>query len=342
MLGVIGTSDVAVSVAAYAASQSSQRVALCASSVDSAVSAERYQVRGPGGTSQVELSTEWDFVADAYVAIAEGPALRGLLSVLRKQLSGKPLLLAPGNVGGCATVISWFRQWGLEAPVVAEVPGFPVIGAVSDHEVTIRAVKQDLPCGGLTPTHAPSEFFRAWFPELVPSTCLDTGLANTNHVIHPPLVLANTTTIERAETRRFYREGLSPAGCELIRRVDQERLAITDSLGLERRSVEDWLVRYYGDQGMAGSTLEELLGNFPGFADGLAPTTLRYRYLDEDLTHGLAPLEAVARFVDVRTPTISALVTTLGAMTGKDYRLHAVTLARALLCGPEAASLSVA
>lgn len=330
MLGVIGDSTITVSTAAYAAANVGEPVALL-----SASSPAEYRVRRADGLETVVSLRDASAAdeAEAFLVVAEGSALREHLAPWRDRLADRPLLLVPGNLGGVGTVHAWFREWGLTPPRLAEVPGYPAVASVEASAIVIRAVKEKLPCGASEPAAALVDVFRAWLPELVVATPLETGLANTNHVIHPPLVLVNATAIDRGEQLRFYREGLSTAGCELIESVDAERLAITDALGLERRSVTDWMRRYYGAQGMTGSDLRELLLGFPGFEESLAPTTLRYRYLDEDLVYGLAPLEAVGRMVGVPTPQLTAVLTAASGLTGADYRVHAVARARAALVG---------
>lgn len=330
MLGVIGDSTIAVSTAAYAAAEIAEPVVLLSSE-----SAAEYDLRRADGTeTRVRLlGASAARRAEVFLVVVEGNALRERIAPWRELLQGRPVLLVPGNLGGVGTVHAWFREWGLTPPRLAEVPGYPAVASVEASAVVIRAVKERLPCGTSETTLGLVDVFRAWLPELVVSTPLETGLANTNHVIHPPLVLVNATAIDRGEQLRFYREGLSAAGCELIESVDAERLAITDALGLERCSVTDWMRRYYGAQGMAGGDLRELLLGFPGFEESLAPTTLRYRYLDEDLVYGLAPLEAVGRMAGVQTPTLTAVLTAARGLTGADYRIHAVERARAALVG---------
>ncbi len=228
------------------------------------------------------------------------------------------ILLAPGGVGGALAF-----QYQVAVRFVAEAPGFPILADIDGAHVRVRGLKRGLPVGVVPHEQTPAAVaaIRSLGLDVAPACSVtDTSLANTNVLIHPPLVLANWARLESGRPYRLYREGLSAAGARLIDAIDQERLRLAAALGAETISVADWLRHFYADQGMRGADVLELLGGFPAFESTLGPTSIDHRYLTDDVPFGLVPLAALGRAVDVSMPTIEAVITCLGALGGTDFR----------------------
>jgi hypothetical protein len=271
--------------------------------------------------------------ADAYILIAPRAETHRLVFQHRHLLAGRPLLLAPGGVGLTEAVVERFEAWGLPAPALGQLPGFPAIGTVDGANVRIRAVKRRFPVGAFTAEAAErlSVMFRHWLPDLVPSSLALTSLSNTNNFIHPPLVLVNGARIEKGDKFLIFRDGLTPGSVRLIEAIDGERLAILGKLQLPKIALADWMRRYYEDQGMTGRDIDELLRTYPAFAGSLGPSRLAHRYLTEDVPSGLGPLEALGTEVGVPTPVLSSVITAVGCLLGEDLRQAAPADAKRLL-----------
>jgi len=99
---------------------------------------------------------------------------------------------------------------------------------------------------------------------------LDTGLNNINAVIHPVLVLANLSRVDAAEKWFTFRNGFTPAVARMIEAVDRERLTVLPPLGLNVRSVADWMRRFYPGQ-MTGADFYEMISTTPVFAQSFGP-----------------------------------------------------------------------
>jgi hypothetical protein len=214
---------------------------------------------------------------------------------------------------------------------------------VSDGLVGIRAIKRRFPLGALNPDDAADLHlvFSRWLPDLEPSSLAVTSLSNINNLIHPPVVLANAARIELAEPFLLYRQGMSRSTARLIEAIDQERLEILATLDQPAIPLAAWLQRFYGDQGLAGADLGEMLTGFAPWAAVHGPTLLDHRFLTEDVDFGLAPLEAIGIASGVATPTLSSLLTTLSRMTTRDMRVGATVLAERLLAVPRGARTSL-
>lgn len=297
----------AVPVAAYAAAMSGAPVHVVCTD---ATSVE--EVDHDGEVRAVEVLPTGELPAgqlEAVIMVAESRRLRDLLEPIAAQLAGVPLLLAPGGFGGVLRVLDWYAEWKLEPPLVAEATGFPVSGVVAGSRLTTRILKRRLPCASTGPEQTAYlvGLFSRFLPELEASDLVTTSLSNTNHMIHPGVVLLNAARVDNGEPFRFYREGISPALSSLLEAVDAERVAVAERVGAEALSVREWMLRFYADEGMAGPTIVDCLATFEPFDQVSGPTTLDYRYLVDDVPFGLAQWSLLARELGLPTPQMEAL-----------------------------------
>lgn len=250
---------------------------------------------------------------EAVVIVTESRALREVIEPLRHQLAGVPLLLAPGGFGGVLRVRAWFEEWGLTPPLVAEASGFPASGSLKDGMLDVRSIKRRLPMAAEDrfATERLHAVFVQLLPELVSADLATTSLSNTNHMIHPGVVLLNAVRVERGEPFSFYRGGLSPAVGRLIDAVDAERVELANRAGAEAHGVREWLIRFYGHEGMAGEGIVECLKTFDSFENVPSPPSLDYRYLVDDVPHGVAQWSLLARELGLDVPHIDGLLATL-------------------------------
>ncbi|WP_109472016.1 NAD/NADP octopine/nopaline dehydrogenase family protein [Ornithinimicrobium cavernae] len=253
---------------------------------------------------------------EALVVVAESRVLADLLQPLAPRLTGTRILLAPGGFGGVLRVRAWFQEWGLPEPQVAEATGFPVSGRVVGERLSVHSIKRTLPVAGVdeTATAALHDYFVALLPELVPSDLTTTSLSNTNHMIHPGVVLANLSRVDNGEAFTLYRSGVSPAVGRLLTAVDQERVELVDRLGGRAAGVRDWMQDFYAAGGMSGEDIGECLLSYDAFGLVPAPVRLDYRYLVDDVPFGLAQWARLADSVGVDVPHMRSLLTLLRAI----------------------------
>jgi opine dehydrogenase len=259
---------------------------------------------------------------DLIVVATELRDQRQIATKLNAAQAKVGVLLVPGGVGGALA----FAHQVPTARFVAEVPGFPFLGQLdTSGALIVRAIKRGLPLG-VVPTNQHAEALRLTRDLLsdpvLEANVLETTLANTNVLIHPPLVLTNWSRVEAGEPFRFYREGLTTAAVRLLEQVDLERRSVAQALGFQAPSLLELLLRFYADQGMAGSRLGEALRSFPPFAETLGPRSIEHRYLTDDVPFGLVPLQALAQLSGVATPAIAAIIRVLSDLSGTDFLVN--------------------
>lgn len=316
MLSVIGDAQ-AIATAIYASSSSGEAVGVSTPSL-TPDGPQIVEYSGVSGTVRLQLGVPDD--TKLFVVVSEHASLKEVLHHFREEIAGKSLLLAPGGFAGILRVEAWFREWGLRVPQIAEVTGFMAGGRRATDGLSFRlgAVKRDLPFASISDT-VTQEMLRdyiPYFPNLVASDLVTTSLSNTNHMIHPGLVLLNAVRIENGEPFLFYRQGVSDAAGHLLQGVDDERLEVAKALGATSLSLREWMLRFYGEQGMHGNTIAECLTSFPSFATTPSPPSLNYRYIRDDVWFGAAQYLALAVRLGTPSENLQTLVLATARLSG--------------------------
>ncbi|MGN7295790.1 NAD/NADP octopine/nopaline dehydrogenase family protein [Ferdinandcohnia sp. SAFN-114] len=207
---------------------------------------------------------------------------------------------------------------------IAETSAMPFISkAESTGTVTISRIKQNVQIS-VIPTsknRTISKYFLETFPQLISANnVIETSLNNSNVVVHTPITLFNASRIDSASEFRFYGDGTSPLTVSYVEKLDEERIRLAEHFNIETQSILSILNEFYKTD--FPTLLEALPGLFP---DGLAPTTLDYRYITEDIPYGLVPISELSRKIGLETPYTDSLISTASLLMEKDFRSDGVS-----------------
>lgn len=266
-----------------------------------------------GASTPIDLAP-YDASTDrptSVIVVSESRDLPERIRSLGSAAAGLPVLLAPGGFAGALRVHDLAPS--LRA---AECTGFPVSGRVEGSTIALTSIKRHLPLAAAQEedTDELVQLWRSVLPTVEAASLATTSLSNTNHLIHPPLALLNAVRIDASEPFTFYRAGISPAADHLLLAIDEERRALCTAVGADSRSGRDWMVGFYGDSGMHGNTLVECLASYPHFETVPGPSTLAYRYLTDDVPHGIAQWAALGRRIGMETPHLDRLLDQLATI----------------------------
>src|SRR5690606_41258278 len=101
-------------------------------------------------------------------------------------------------------------------------------------------------------------------------------------MFHPAGTLLNASRIElQGGGFPFYTEGMTPAVCRVIERMDAERRAIAARLGLDLPSAVEMTAKAYG---VRGGHLDAVLPANTAYEGGDGPTAPTQPHLYEDPT----------------------------------------------------------
>ena len=152
---------------------------------------------------------------------------------------------------------------------------------------------------------------------------LITSFDNTNPILHPATTLLNTGTIESDRTWYFYIDGFTPSIGHFVEKMDEERIEIGRSLGLELLSCREQLEIEYN---VFNDTLSESVRSNPVYQNIKGPKTLDIRYLSEDIPMGLVPFIALGRLIGLPTTRMEIIVDMAQQVLERDLMKEARTL----------------
>jgi len=184
------------------------------------------------------------------------------------------------------------------------------------------------------------------YPQMISAkNVLETTLANNNSVVHPQSILLNMHMVER---KLFpYHEiiggglcrnyGVTKGMARIMEGVDREKVMLGERLGLKIMKMKDAIKVYYG---VEGKDLYEAIYNCFAYHTQLAPTSIKHRYVTEDVPYGLVPFASLGNQLEVPVPTIKAMATIGSVATGIDFWNDGMTMEKLGLANKSAKELN--
>jgi len=170
------------------------------------------------------------------------------------------------------------------------------------------------------------------YPQLVSArNVLETTLSNINPILHPASILVNLYRVE-AKFYPFYEEiggpfcrcyDITPGIARVMEAIDRERLNIAKQLGMKLLSLKETLTAFYSAY---GRNLYETILNVPAYQKQLAPTSLRHRFIVEDVPYGLVPYSQLGNHINVQTPTTNALIRIASVVCDRNFWSESLVL----------------
>jgi opine dehydrogenase len=279
-----------------------------------------------------EIIPEADVILVALPATAHRWAAEICAPYLR---DGQMVILNPGRTFGALEFLMVLKAKKVTADVcVGEAQTFIYASRRSGPaSARVFAIKNAVPLACIPAFKTPA-VVRS-LSEMLPNfmcagNILETSFNNIGSVFHPALMVMNAGWIEDESNFEFYMQGGSESVCNVLERVDAERVAVGQALGINVMSARHWLYFAYD---AAGKNLYQAMRANPGYRGILAPNRLNMRYLTEDCPCSLVPIASAGRQYGVETPTIRAIVHLAEALTGLDFVSEGRTVARLGLKG---------
>jgi opine dehydrogenase len=152
---------------------------------------------------------------------------------------------------------------------------------------------------------------------------IDTLLVDYNAITHTPPMICNAARIEMADPdfHLFGTKENTPAVCNVMKRLDRERMALGEKLGLKQYTLEEEILMVKWNRDNADYILpfyEAIHTPFLEVCEG--PFKLTARQLTEDIPFGLVTFESLGKMLGVPTPIISAIITMAEGLLDTDYR----------------------
>jgi opine dehydrogenase len=282
---------------------------------------------GPHGFGSLKKVTDniEEAMADAEVIMVVVPS-SGHADIARKisphLKDGQIVILHPGRTCGAIEFREVLNRNGCTAEIVlAEAETF-IYACRSDgpSQARIFRIKEAVPLAALPATDTPKALaaLEYVYPQFIDGVnVLQTGLNNMGAVFHPALAILNAARIEATHGNfEFYIEGATPSVARVLEVIDRERVTVASSLGIRARTSLEWLRLAYNVQ---GDTLYEAIQNQTGYYGINAPSTLKHRYISEDVPMSLVPIAALGKRYGVSVNGIDAIIRLGCILHSTDY-----------------------
>ena len=173
--------------------------------------------------------------------------------------------------------------------------------------------------------------------ELLPSP-LAAGLENINFGGHPLMTAVNIGLLENFNGAfNYYVDCCSPATARAAEKIDAERLAVGEALGLSLRTELEAMNALYGAHCESVYEFNRSSGTHTKMKS--APKSPRDRYIAEDVPYLFVPCAALGRAVGRPALLVEAVIRLAGAYNGEDYFATGRTLEKMGLAGLSAEQL---
>jgi opine dehydrogenase len=240
---------------------------------------------------------------------------------------GQFIILNPGRTFGALEFKQILNHKNVKADVIiAETQTFIYASrAIGPGQAKIFRIKNSIPVASIRAHLIPEVLkkLRIAFPQFVAGdNIFKTSLDNIGAIFHPTLCVLNAGWIEDDSEFQFYIQGATRSVCNVLEKVDQERVHVAEALGIRALTARDWLYLAYS---ASGRDLYHSMQINHGYRGIKAPTQLNMRYITEDVPTSLVPISSIGDKFGVPTPTINSIIDLASILTGTDYRANGRT-----------------
>ena len=295
-------------------------------------------------TNLADAARDADLIMLVVPSVAHEFYAQGMARILTED---QTVFLNPGHTGGGLNFVHELRQAGCLAQVKTceTVTLTYICRLVADGHVHLYRYTTNLAFAAFPGKHQNQlyESIRPIYPEIRQATSvLETALTNINAVFHPTGMLMNAGWIEHTGGDfLFYIDGITESVGRVTEAVDQERLAVADALGVPVVSFLDAFFRagLTTAEARSSGSISRACHESEANKAIKSPSSLRHRYIMEDVGYEIVPMAALGDLVGVRTPVIDALITLASSAVGVDLLATGLNLDRMGLAGVAAADL---
>ena len=236
--------------------------------------------------------------------------------------SGQTVLLMPGRTGGALEFARILKSnEHTDDILLGEAQTFSFVSrSNSPDSVIISKVKNSVKVSSF-PASDNQQFInslkRLPLALELAEDVMETSLNNIGAILHPtPTILCSGLLESKQGGYNHYHDAISKTVGRLVEKMDSERVRVAREFSVNHVSVLEWLRTTYGAK---GTTLYECIRSIDVY-DGIgSPSSLKHRYVLEDVPTGLVPIAGLGRLTAVPTPAIDAVVNIACQLYGYDF-----------------------
>ena len=169
------------------------------------------------------------------------------------------------------------------------------------------------------------EELKGIYPVTAGENALATSLNNLNPIVHPIGAVLNAAWIDTlGKEFYFYKHGTTLSVARAVKAVYEETRMTAEAAGA---SMLEYPEESFRSKGTIMSHYFKAPFDMEGTVAGISgPSSMKARYVTEDIPYGLVPVALLARKFGVPTPTIDAIVHLASVINQTDYLKEGRTL----------------
>lgn len=285
---------------------------------------------GAAKLAHVTSSPEEAFVNDIIIPVIPAYSQQAFAKEIAPNLrKGHQLILIPGSTGGALVTARVLKEENkLDGVIISEMHSLPY-ACRKTGECSVDIL---LECGVIYFAAFPAKYNEEMFEiakMLYPKTelvtdVLETAINNGNPISHPVPMVLNAGRVEDDTVQNYHYRGITPSVARVIEALEKERKVIVDALGYKYIHTKEriQLMNYAPKR----NSLYEAYRDSEVFSSLTGPDTLENRYLTEDTPYSLRAIVAIAKFLELDTPNMEAIITIGSALMGANYMLDGRTM----------------
>lgn len=266
-------------------------------------------------------------LAEPELVIVTTPAFshRELAFQFSKSLQTDAIvILSPGRTCGAIEFDHYYNQGSnLSKPIITEAQTvFHTCRKISEDRTHLYAIKEAVYLAGLGElsnqeicSRLPLGLQKHFQPA---TSMIQTSIGNVGMILHcAPLLLNSGRTEDQSSNYLYYHEGITPRIAEFLENTDRERIRLSEAMNFPVESTSDWVSRSYKS---LGNNLYEKIQNTDAYSEIYAPTTLKHRYIYEDIPYGLVPLEALGKKLNLDMSYTGLIIELASKLMHENFR----------------------
>lgn len=193
---------------------------------------------------------------------------------------------------------------------------------VKNGRSTIFSLKKSVFLGCMNRNDADiiAESLRIAFPMLKSaSSIIYTSMSNIGTIFHPLPAILNIGRIENREVYLHYKEGITPAVCHMLEKLDAERVELAQAMNVTVYSAKEWIHSVYESE---GESLYEVIQNTEAYDKVYAPMEISTRYIYEDISTGIVPMFCLAKKLGCKKKMLELIIRLATEMLDYDFLLE--------------------
>lgn len=244
--------------------------------------------------------------------------------IAKKIKKSTVIVLNPGRTFGALEFKNTFEKYNKKyKQIIAETQTIIyTCRKIAEDAVNIIALKDSVLISALN--LGPDECIINYLPNCIknyfkPSrSMIQTSIGNVGMILHcAPILLNAGWTESQSNTYKYYYDGITPTIGGLIEKIDMERVEVSDAMGYRVESAREWLMRTYH---VIGHNIYDCIQNNKAYKNIEAPSSLKHRYIFEDIPCGLVPLEAVGKKIGINMEYTTLIIDLASKLMNVDFR----------------------